>query len=592
MRLGSRVVLFVVATSVVPLVVLAANAVRIAESELADALAREQVATAAQLADGLSRQLNDIERVLAAQVGNFRLDVAPDEARNAFVISTWRLFPEVAIAALLDPTGSEAASPAYAETETEAGAHDVVDAERYARFRGNVPEPSAAITRGSPYVPDQGEGAVIPVVFVSPYGDGLSLAVELSLRPLRRQLGRVAGADRAALLVDSNGEVLLAAGQSPLVDPARLLPLLASEAADARVDNEVVVATTRLPGRDLVAVVAAPADSADRVLQAVLRPTAFILAVSLLAAAVAGLFLGRTITDPVAKLRDAAQAVGTGDLSRRVGMDELDELGELGRSFDGMTSALELSRDEIAAKNREIENWNVTLQMRVDERTRQLLEAQSRLVQSSQLAAVADLSAGLAHELNNPLAGLLGLVQVVRQMRAGNPDAVLLATAEEQALRCKEIVGKLLRFTGEIKVGERERVDLAGIVRDVVGLSGSAFRQREVALEMDASNEGEWVLGHPEELGRALTQVLNALRAVAAAGSTLSVYVNPTKSGVGPVRVEFRLDGVRDSEDDWRASALGLWAARQVLAAHEATLEEVPVPTGRCWHLSAPRLSR
>jgi signal transduction histidine kinase len=192
--------------------------------------------------------------------------------------------------------------------------------------------------------------------------------------------------------------------------------------------------------------------------------------------------------------------------------------------------------------------------------------------------------------LNNPLAGLLGMVQLVRQMRAGSADAALLATAEEQALRCKDIVGKLLRFTGETKVGERERVDLAEIVRDVVGLSGSAFRQRDVSLELDAPASEVWVLAHPDELGRALSQILSALRAVAAAGSTLSVLVGKESGAINVVRVELRLDGVRDSEDDWRASALGLWAARQVLAAHEATLEEVKVQTGRCWRLQAPGL--
>src|SRR4030095_4153924 len=105
------------------------------------------------------------------------------------------------------------------------------------------------------------------------------------------------------------------------------------------------------------------------------------------------------------------------------------------------------NRDTIDQKNREIEAFNVELQKRLDERTRELEEAQVLLIRSARLSAVGQMGAGLAHELNNPLAGILGMVQVVLTRHRGQPDEALLRVIEEQAQRCSQIVAHLLRFS-------------------------------------------------------------------------------------------------------------------------------------------------
>ncbi len=590
MRLGSRIVTFVVVPGVIPLVLLAYMAGKIARDYLEDTMRRAHVEVAVQLAEGVGRSLDDLERVLAAQAGNFQLDVATDEARSAFLVATWRLFPEIAIAALVDSEGQDLVAPVYAGTAEEAGAHDHVDAQRLANFQGAWAVPTGPVSRGEPYVPAGSAAAVLPISFLSPHGDGLALYTEVSLRPVARQLARVAGDDRVAVLVDRDGEVLVAAGGGPGIDPVRLVPVLRSSSSDARVDDEVIVATAAVEGRDMAVVVTAPASFIDQAVDGVRRPTWFIGLVALLAMAVGGRIIGKSITEPVNQLRAAAQAVGEGDLKQRVRLTTGDELGELGHSFDQMTERLEGNLKEIAEKSAIIDRYNRDLERLVSERTAQLVETQEQLVQSRQLAAVAEMSAGLAHELNNPLAGVLGLLQILKQMRAGQADAAMLKSAEEQALRCKEIVGSLLRFTGPPRgEGEHERVDLGGIVKDVVGLAGSAFRQRGVGLELDCEGREISVLAHPDELGRALSQVLAALRGVAAPGSTLSIAAGRVKGEmVARAEVRFAMEAVVDNDDDWRASALGLWAARQVLVTHEARLDEVQVATGRAWRLLIP----
>lgn len=590
MRLANRVRAFVLVAAVVPLLVLAVVARDSARRQTQETVARAQVGAAQQLAVSLGRALDDLERVLAAQVGNFRLDAAPDEARTAFLVSTWRLYPEIAVLVLVDPDGQELVPPVYGANSDEAGLHDVVSTARLASFREALPVAVAPVTRGGAYIPEGGSGAVLPVSFASPYGDGVVLGAELSLRALGRDMLRVADDQRTTLLLDTRGEVLLAGGRGLPFEPGRLVPLLRSAAADARVGDDYVVATAAVEGRDMVVAVIDPASVVDRAVAGVQEPTLYVGLVALIAALVGGQLLGRTITAPVHQLREATLAVGEGDLSRRVHLPPTDELGELGQSFDHMTERLASSIREIEEKRAIIDRYNRELERLVSERTAQLVETQEQLVQSRQLAAVAEMSAGLAHELNNPLAGVLGLLQLLKQMRAGQAEAGLLGSAEEQALRCKEIVGSLLRFTAHTRnEGEHERVDLAGIVRDVVGLAGSAFRQRGVGLELEAEAGELPILAHPDELGRALSQVLTALRGIAAPGSALSVGVGRVKGEmVARAEVRLTLEAVVDSDDDWRASALGLWAARQVLVSHEARLEEVTVGAGRAWRLVVP----
>src|SRR5439155_22007478 len=99
-------------------------------------------------------------------------------------------------------------------------------------------------------------------------------------------------------------------------------------------------------------------------------------------------------------------AIAAGTLSHRVTIASRDELGALADSFNRMTGVLERQDAEIRA-------WNADLQRRVDERTAELKDAQEQLLQSRKLGAMAVLGAGIAHELNNPLTGVVGLTQLL-----------------------------------------------------------------------------------------------------------------------------------------------------------------------------------
>jgi signal transduction histidine kinase len=599
-RLGLRIVFFVALCAVLPVLGLAASASQVARVQAETQIVDFQVEAARSLGAVITRQLADTERVLVQQVANFRLDTASDEARASFLVATYRLFPEISIAVLLDGDGLEVSPPLYQPEgrPPELGDHDLVSPARLERFRAAVPAPSrtpGAAVVGEPYRPEGAAAAVLPLVFTSPWGGGLALAVELSLAPVATRMSDLAR-DREIALLGADGDVLLRAGPLGLVEPERVRAFV-REAAEVdfryatSADVEVLAALARVPQHDWAVVVAEPADAVAATVHQIQLRTWYVGAVALLIAGVGGIFLTRSITGPVVTLRDAAHAVGRGDFARRTPVEGHDELTELAAAFNRMSASLEQNAADLASKNKEIERFNLELQARVEQRTAQLREAQARLVQSGQLAAVGELSAGLAHELNNPLAGILGIVQILAMQLKDGPEAALLRSAESEALRCKDIVGNLLRFTRPGGPGGPEAedvVDLASVVRDVLALVGGPFRQRGVLVQLATPEPSMPMRGNASQLGRALGQLLTSLRTVARPGSALEI----TGGTVGhEVELRFLLRQTVGETDDWRAASLGFWVARQVFQEHGAILEEPVGERGeaRTWRLRAPR---
>src|SRR5262249_37019564 len=139
----------------------------------------------------------------------------------------------------------------------------------------------------------------------------------------------------------------------------------------------------------------------------------FWLGASIAFAVIVGIFFARGISRPVNLLAQGARRIAQGDFDHKIKALARDEIGLLSEAFNSMGTELQRSLERIAAQNRELEQWNAELQKRVEQRTRELREAQDQLLLSKKLAAVGELGAGVAHEINNPLAGVLGVIQLL-----------------------------------------------------------------------------------------------------------------------------------------------------------------------------------
>ncbi len=167
----------------------------------------------------------------------------------------------------------------------------------------------------------------------------------------------------------------------------------------------------------------------------------------------------RWLVDPIRELHDKVGRLAEGNFDSRIIVQSSDEIQDLAQAFNDMTERLKnIYRD---------------LERQVNERSRQL-------VRSEKLAGVGFLAAGVAHEINNPLASIAfcgeALERRLHEMLAGrrdHPDMVTvnnyLKMIQDEAFRCKEITQKLLEFS---RIGDRQRqmTDMAEVIQSVVDM--------------------------------------------------------------------------------------------------------------------------
>ncbi len=224
----------------------------------------------------------------------------------------------------------------------------------------------------------------------------------------------------------------------------------------------------------------------------------FLVGAPILAAAV-GAHVFRSIARPVARLREGAARLAAGDLRARIDVDTPDELGDLARQFNAMTESLE--------------------------------EHQARLIQSEKLAGIGRLAAGVAHEINNPLAVILGYVRLLRK-KAEGPLAEDLAIIEEETERSREIVEGLLDLSRPIAV-EREDVDLRALCDEAVNRLRDARKLDGVDVDVEG---GAHVDGTAAKLRQVLLNLVQNGAEAAGAGGRVEVRI-ARRDGLAEVSV-------------------------------------------------------
>jgi len=151
----------------------------------------------------------------------------------------------------------------------------------------------------------------------------------------------------------------------------------------------------------------------------------------------------RLVNRPVRALVQHAHLIGAGDLDATVTVKNRDELGDLAEAFNGMTANLKKARGEL-------EDWGKNLEQKVEERTQEIKKIQSQLVHSEKLASLGELVAGIAHEINNPLTGILVFASLLSSDSKLDPalkgDLDLIV---KETQRCARIVKGLLDFSRE-----------------------------------------------------------------------------------------------------------------------------------------------
>ncbi|MGL1833558.1 sensor histidine kinase [Rhodocyclaceae bacterium SMB388] len=194
----------------------------------------------------------------------------------------------------------------------------------------------------------------------------------------------------------------------------------------------------------------------------------------------------RSVFLPIERMNDVIQRIERGDADARVGpVASRDELGRLAGEFDALL-------DSLAARREELQRWADELDRKVAERTAELEQAnetlrraQQQLVMSEKLAAIGELTAGVAHEVNNPVAVIQGNLDVLRDVLgpAAEPVRDEIRLIHEQVDRIRLIVAKLLQFArpGDF-AGYTEAVDVDAVVQDCVLLTRHTLDKNAIGV--------------------------------------------------------------------------------------------------------------
>jgi two-component system NtrC family sensor kinase len=164
----------------------------------------------------------------------------------------------------------------------------------------------------------------------------------------------------------------------------------------------------------------------------------FVIAISFLLC----LILYNIVAKPLSKLVEGMDKLSKGDMDYRINLKRKDEMGLLADSFNSMAEELKLYKERV-------ENWARRLEDKVEKKTSEIVRAQEQLVNAEKLASLGRMAAGVAHELNSPLTGIVTFAHLMlkRLPQERKDDIEDLNVIIDQAERCSRIVKGLLGFS-------------------------------------------------------------------------------------------------------------------------------------------------
>ncbi|HSM51325.1 MAG TPA: ATP-binding protein [Thermoanaerobaculia bacterium] len=314
-------------------------------------------------------------------------------------------------------------------------------------------------------------------------------------------------------------------------------------------------------------------------------------------------FVGRPIDHLISATRDVSEM----RLDRPVAVPEGGELGELARSFDSMRERL---REAQRAQQRAAED----LERKVAERTEELKATHQKLMRSDRLASLGQLSASVAHEINNPISGVLNLSTLLQRILTdeGVPTPRIgefrryLERIEQETTRVGRIVSDLLSFSRH-RPPHRAEIDLNGIVQATLSLVGHKLRLMgvEVRTELDPALPPVYCDG--SQIQQVVTNLLlNGAEATHASRRGLAPVVTVrTRRGAAPetavIEVADNGEGMTSEQlarifqpffttkEEGKGVGLGLPVVYGIVHAHGGEVEVESVPeAGATFRVTLP----
>ncbi|MGA3327958.1 MAG: ATP-binding protein [Terriglobia bacterium] len=316
--------------------------------------------------------------------------------------------------------------------------------------------------------------------------------------------------------------------------------------------------------------------------QVVIFTAASILMVSLFS----GWLIWLTVHKPVRRLTEGTRAVAQGNLDYLLPETSQDEIGSLAVSFNQMTRELKKAQ----AENRQ---WTETLEDRVRQKTGELESAYRSLTQSEKMASLGKLAAVVAHEINNPLAGILTYSKLISRMAdKGFSNGQRLSEAksylqiiEGESRRCGGIVQNLLTFARQTPINPQKN-DLNAIIERCLLLVGHQMALQSIELEKKLEPQLPPLYCDAGQVQQALLVILmNAVEAMPQGGRLgIESAYDPTHRlgrvvvrdegpGIPPEVLSHIFEPFFTTKEEGKGTGLGLAIALGIVQQHGGNIE-------------------
>ncbi len=292
-----------------------------------------------------------------------------------------------------------------------------------------------------------------------------------------------------------------------------------------------------------------------------------------------GIFVRRSVSHPVRALVDETKRIASGDLGSTLKIESKDEIGELADSFNRMTRDLSKAQEEL-------KEWSKVLEKRVEERTQELKRTQEQLVQSEKLASLGKLAAGIAHEINNPLTGILTYSSLLLKENKENPQMKEdLEVIVNETTRCRKIVKGLLEFARQTEPS-KSPADINKVLEETLSLLENQALFHNIKVEKKLKENLPTVMMDTDQIKQVFMNIIiNAAEAMSQGGTlTIQSDSDPQKKftevsfiDTGPGIPEENLSKIFDpfftTKRSGKGTGLGLSVSYGIIQRHDGFLE-------------------